>query len=325
MFKALVLEQQEKKTLASIQNLDESVLPEGEVLVAVDYSSLNYKDGLAITGKGRIIRTFPMVPGIDYAGTVVESADDRYQPGDKVILTGWGVGENHWGGMAERARVKADYLVPVPAGLDSRKSMIIGTAGLTAMLCVMTLEDAGITPERGDILVTGASGGVGSVSVSLLARLGYKVVAASGRPENTELLKSLGADRVIARKALEEPGRPLEKQLWAGCVDTVGSKVLAKVLAQVDYEGAVAACGLAGGFDLPTTVMPFILRGVKLLGVDSVMCPFAKRQKAWERLAELLPETAYNQVVNEISLEEVPGLAEAITNGQVTGRTLIKL
>lgn len=325
MFKALVLEQQEKKTLASIQNLDESILPEGEVLVAVDYSSLNYKDGLAITGKGRIVRDFPMVPGIDYAGTVVESADDRYQPGDTVILTGWGVGENHWGGMAEKARVKADYLVPMPAGLDSRKSMIIGTAGLTAMLCIMALEDAGITPEQGEVLVTGASGGVGSVSVTLLAKLGYKVVAVSGRPENTELLKSLGADRVIAREELEEPARPLEKQLWAGCVDTVGSKVLAKVLAQVDYEGAVAACGLAGGFDLPTTVMPFILRGVKLLGVDSVMCPLARRQKAWERLTELLPESAYDQVVNEVSLEAVPELAEAITNGQVTGRTLIKL
>ena len=325
MFKALVLEQQDKKTRASIQNLDESALPEGEVLVAVEYSSLNYKDGLAITGKGPVVRNFPMVPGIDYAGTVVESTDDRYQTGDQVILTGWGIGENHWGGMAEKACVKADFLVPMPAGLDSRKAMIIGTAGLTAMLCAMALEDAGIMPERGEILVTGASGGVGSVSVSLLAKLGYKVVAVSGRPENTGLLKSLGADRVIARAELEEPAQPLEKQLWAGCVDTVGSKMLAKVLAQVDYEGAVAACGLAGGFDLPTTVMPFILRGVKLLGVDSVMCPPAKRQKAWERLAELLPETTYNQVVNEVSLEDVPELAEAITNGQVTGRTLIRL
>lgn len=325
MFKALVLEQQDKQTLASIQQLDETALPEGEVLVGVEYSSLNYKDGLAITGKGRIIRNFPMVPGIDYAGTVLESADDRYQPGEHVVLTGWGVGENHWGGMAEKARVKADYLVPMPKGLDSRKSMIIGTAGLTAMLCVMALEDAGITPEKGEILVTGASGGVGSVSVSLLAKLGYKVVAVSGRPENTELLKSLGADRVIARAELEEPARPLEKQLWAGCVDTVGSKMLAKVLAQVDYDGAVAACGLAGGFDLPTTVMPFILRGIKLLGVDSVMCPFAKRNKAWERLVELLPESAYNEVMSEVSLEAVPELAEAITNGQVTGRTLIKI
>lgn len=325
MFKALVLDQQEKKTLSSVQQLDESALPEGEVLVGVEYSSLNYKDGLAITGKGKIIRNFPMVPGIDYAGSVLESADDRFQPGDQVVLTGWGVGENHWGGMAEKARVKADYLVPMPKGLDSRKAMIIGTAGLTAMLCVMALEDAGITPEKGEILVTGASGGVGSVSVNLLSTLGYQVVAVSGRPENTEWLKSLGASRVIHRDELLEPGRPLEKQLWAGCVDTVGSKVLAKVLAQVDYEGAVAACGLAGGFDLPTTVMPFILRGVKLLGVDSVMCPVNKRTKAWDRLQALLPDTVYNDVSKEVSLEGVPEVAEAITNGQVTGRILIKL
>ena len=325
MFKALVLEQQDKQTLASIQQLDESALPEGEVLVAVDYSSLNYKDGLAITGKGRIIRNFPMVPGIDYAGTVLESVDNRYKTGDNVILTGWGVGETHWGGMAEKAKVKADFLVPMPKGLDSRKSMIIGTAGLTAMLCVMALEEAGITPEKGEVLVTGASGGVGSVSVCLLSGLGYKVVAVSGREENTQWLQSLGADRVIARNELLEPARPLEKQLWAGCIDTVGSKILAKVLAQIDYEGAVAACGLASGFDLPTTVMPFILRGVKLLGVDSVMCPITKRQQAWDRLAKLLPEAVYNEVVNEVPLEAVPELAEAITHGQVTGRTLIKL
>ena len=325
MFKALVLDQEDKKTLASVQQLDESALPEGDVLVAVEYSSLNYKDGLGITGKGRIIRNFPMVPGIDYAGSVLESADERFQSGDKVVLTGWGVGETHWGGMAEKARVKADYLVPMPEGLDSRKTMIIGTAGLTAMLCVMALEDAGITPEKGEILVTGASGGVGSVSVNLLSTLGYQVVAVSGRPENTEWLKSLGASRVIHRDELLEPARPLEKELWAGSVDTVGSKVLAKVLAQMDYEGAVAACGLAGGFDLPTTVMPFILRGVKLLGVDSVMCPTARRITAWNRLQELLPEATYNGVSKEVNLEGVPELAEAITNGQVTGRTLIKL
>ena len=325
MFKALVLDQEDKKTLASVQQLDESALPEGDVLVAVEYSSLNYKDGLAITGKGKIIRNFPMVPGIDYAGSVLESADERYQPGDKVVLTGWGVGENHWGGMAEKARVKADYLVPMPEGLDSRKTMIIGTAGLTAMLCVMALEEAGITPEKGEILVTGASGGVGSVSVNLLATLGYQVVAVSGRPENSEWLTSLGASRVVHRDELLEPSRPLEKQLWAGCVDTVGSKVLAKVLAQMDYEGAVAACGLAGGFDLPTTVMPFILRGVKLLGVDSVMCPTARRITAWNRLQKLLPESAYTDVSKEVNLDGVPELAEAITNGQVTGRTLIKL
>ncbi|OED47207.1 quinone oxidoreductase [Endozoicomonas sp. (ex Bugula neritina AB1)] len=325
MFRALILDEQEKKTLSSVQQLDESALPEGDVLVGVEYSSLNYKDGLAITGKGKIIRNFPMVPGIDYAGTVLESADSRFQPGDKVVLTGWGVGENHWGGMAEKARVKADYLVPMPAGLDSRKTMIIGTAGLTAMLCVMALEQAGVTPDKGEIIVTGASGGVGSVSVNLLSTLGYQVVAVSGRPENSEWLKSLGASRVIHRDELLEPGRPLEKQLWAGCIDTVGSKVLAKVLTQMDYDGAVAACGLAGGFDLPTTVMPFILRGVKLLGVDSVMCPIEKRTTAWNRLQKLLPENVYQDVSKEVGLEGVPEVAEAITNGQVTGRILIKL
>ena len=325
MFKALVLDQKDKKTLASVQQLDESALPEGDVLVHVEYSSVNYKDGLAITGKGKIIRNFPMVPGIDYAGSVLESADARFQPGDQVVLTGWGVGENHWGGMAEKAKVKADHLVPMPKGLDSRKTMIIGTAGLTAMLCIMALEDAGMTPDKGEILVTGASGGVGSVSVNLLSLLGYKVVAVSGRPENTEWLTSLGASRVIHRDELLEPARPLERQLWAGCIDTVGSQVLAKVLAQMDYEGIVAACGLAGGFDLPTTVMPFILRGVKLLGVDSVMCPTAKRVQAWNRLQELLPEATYNDVSKEISLDEVAKVAEAITIGQVTGRTLIKL
>ncbi|WP_257296546.1 MDR family oxidoreductase [Endozoicomonas sp. YOMI1] len=325
MFKALVLNQQDNNTVASTEQLDESTLPAGDVIVAVDYSSLNYKDGLAITGKGKIIRDFPMVPGIDYAGQVISSSDDRYQPGDSVILTGWGVGENHWGGMAEKASVPANYLVSMPAGLDSRKAMIIGTAGLTAMLCVMALEDAGITPEKGEILVTGASGGVGSVAITLLDQLGYQVVAASGRPENSDWLKSIGADRVIDRAELLEPARPLEKQLWAGAIDSVGSKVLAKVLAQVDYQGAVAACGLAGGFDLPTTVMPFILRGVKLLGVDSVMCPIEKRIQAWNRIAELLPESYYNEAAKEVELDAVPELAEAITNGQVTGRTLIKL
>ena len=325
MFKALVLEQQDKQTLSSIQQLDESALPEGDVLVAVDYSSLNYKDGLAITGKGKIIRDFPMVPGIDFAGSVIESSSSDFSAGDNVVLTGWGVGENHWGGMAEKARVKASQLVKLPAGLDERKAMMIGTAGLTAMLCVMDLEAAGITPEKGEILVTGASGGVGSVAVNLLAKLGYDVVAVSGRPENTPMLEALGAKRVIARSEFTDKLRPLDRQYWAGAVDTVGSSVLAKVLSQVNYEGAVAACGLAGGFDLPTTVMPFILRGVKLLGVDSVMCPLAKRNEAWKRLAELLPESYYEAACSEVTLEEVAEKAEAITRGQVTGRTLIRL
>ncbi|GHA61860.1 MDR family oxidoreductase [Photobacterium aphoticum] len=326
MFKALVLNQEDKKTLVSIEQLDNSQLPEGDVLIDVDYSSLNYKDGLAITGKGRIVRQFPMVPGIDLTGTVVESADARYTAGDKVVLTGWGVGEGHWGGMAERARLKADWLVPMPSNLDGKQTMMIGTAGITAMLCVQALVDAGLTPESGEILVTGASGGVGSVAVTLLSQLGYKVVAVTGRvEENGELLKSLGATRVIERSEFAEPARPLEKQLWAGAIDTVGSNMLAKVLAQVDYDGAVAICGLAGGFDLPTTVMPFILRNVKLLGIDSVMCPFEKRQKAWQRLGELLPASFFEQACREVALEDVPACAEAITNGQITGRVVIKL
>ncbi len=326
MFKALVLDQHEKNTIAEIRQIDESQLPEGEVLIDVDYSSLNYKDGLAITGKGRIVRQFPMIPGIDLAGRVIESKDSRYQPGDSVVLTGWGVGEGHWGGMAEKASLKADWLVPQPQGITSKQAMMIGTAGLTAMLCVQALVDAGVKPESGEVLVTGASGGVGSVAVTLLAQLSYKVAAVTGRvEENSELLKQLGASRIIDRSEFEEPARALEKQLWAGAVDTVGSKVLAKVLAQMDYNGAVAACGLAGGFDLPTTVMPFILRGVKLLGIDSVSCPYQKRINAWNRLVEILPESYYQQACREVGLEQAVECAEAITNGQVTGRIVIKL
>lgn len=326
MFKALILNQQDKTTHAHVGDIDHSQLPDGDVTVAVEYSSLNYKDGLAITGAGKIIRQFPMVPGIDFAGTVITSDDSRYQPGDPVVLTGWGVGENHWGGMAQQARVKADWLVPLPAGLNAEQAMVIGTAGLTAMLCIQALEDAGVTPESGEILVTGASGGVGSVAVALLSRLGYRVAAVTGRSaQNAALLKQLGAESIIERSELEEAAKPLEKQRWAGAVDTVGSKVLAKVLTQMDYNGAVAACGLAGGFDLPTTVMPFILRNVRLLGVDSVYCPYEKRQQAWQRLSELLPDSFYQQAGQTISLEQVPEFAQAIIKGQVTGRTLVKL
>ncbi len=326
MFNALVLKQEDKRTLAAVEQIDETQLPEGEVLIAVDYSSLNYKDGLAITGKGRIIRNFPMVPGIDLAGKVISSDDSRYQEGDEVVLTGWGVGENHWGGMAEKANLKADWLVPLSKGLNSKKAMMVGTAGFTAMLCVQALIDADVKPEDGEILVTGASGGVGSVSVTLLAQLGYKVAAVTGRVEkNGPLLEKLGANRIIDRVEFEEPARPLEKQIWAGAVDTVGSKVLAKVLAQMDYNSAVAACGLAGGFDLPTTVMPFILRNVRLQGVDSVSCPLEKRIAAWDKLTKLLPESYFEQACTEISLEEAPKYAEDITNGQVTGRVVIKL
>lgn len=326
MFKALVLNQQDKQTVSAISEIDASQLPEGDITVDVEYSSLNYKDGLAITGKGKIVRQFPMVPGIDFAGKVAESANPAFKAGDNVVLTGWGVGENHWGGMAQKARLKSEWLVPLPEGLDSKQAMMVGTAGFTAMLCVQALVDAGIKPEDGEIVVTGASGGVGSVAVTLLAEMGYQVVAATGRvEENSELLKALGASRVIDRSELAVAAKPLEKQLWAGAIDTVGSQVLAKLLPQMHYNGAVAACGLAGGFDLPTTVMPFILRNVRLLGIDSVMCPTEKRIATWKQLAKWLPESYYQQASTEISLEQAPEYAEAITNGQVTGRVVIKL
>ncbi|MEJ8910185.1 MDR family oxidoreductase [Escherichia coli] len=321
---ALLLEQQDGKTLASVQTLDESRLPEGDVTVDVHWSSLNYKDALAITGKGKIIRNFPMIPGIDFAGTVRTSEDPRFHAGQEVLLTGWGVGENHWGGLAEQARVKGDWLVAMPQGLDARKAMIIGTAGFTAMLCVMALEDAGVRPQDGEIVVTGVSGGVGSTAVALLHKLGYQVVAVSGRESTHEYLKSLGASRILSRDEFAE-SRPLEKQLWAGAIDTVGDKVLAKVLAQMNYGGCVAACGLAGGFTLPTTVMPFILRNVRLQGVDSVMTPPARRAQAWQRLVADLPESFYTQAAKEISLAEAPKFAEAIINNQIQGRTLVKV
>ncbi|EPQ6909509.1 MDR family oxidoreductase [Citrobacter freundii] len=321
---ALILEQQDGKTLASVQPLDENQLPEGDVTVDVHWSSLNYKDALAITGKGKIIRNFPMIPGIDFAGTVRASEDPRFHAGQEVLLTGWGVGENHWGGLAERARVKGDWLVVLPKGLDGRKAMVIGTAGFTAMLCVMALEDAGIRPQDGEIVVTGASGGVGSTAVALLHKLGYQVAAVSGRESTHDYLKSLGANRILGRDEFAE-SRPLEKQLWAGAVDTVGDKVLAKVLAQMNYGGCVAACGLAGGFALPTTVMPFILRNVRLQGVDSVMTPPARRAEAWARLVKDLPESFYAQAATEITLADAPKFADAIINNQVQGRTLVKV
>ena len=323
-FKALVLTQQDGKTVAELKRLTEADLPAGEVLVAVDYSSLNYKDGLAVTGKGKIVRQFPMVPGIDLAGTVLESAALTYQPGDRVVLTGWSVGERYWGGYAQRARVRADWLTPLPEKLDSRRAMAIGTAGFTAMLCVMALEQAGVKPDAAKpVLVTGASGGVGSVAVALLAHLGYRVTAVTGRPENKAYLRELGATEFVTREAMNQPCRPLEAQLWSGAVDTVGGRVLARAVAEADYGGAVAACGLAGGADLPTTVMPFILRGVKLLGVDSVMCPSEPRRSAWARLARDLPASVLERMVEVAPLAEVPRLAEAILAGQIRGRVVI--
>lgn len=321
---ALILEQQDGKTIAAVKAVDDSLLPQGNVTVDIQWSSLNYKDALAITGKGKIIRNFPMVPGIDFAGTVHASDDARFTLGQQVLLTGWGVGENHWGGLSNRARVNADWLVPQPAGLDGRKAMIIGTAGFTAMLCVMALEDAGVRPEDGEIVVTGASGGVGSTAIALLHKLGYQVAAVSGRESTRNYLRALGANRILDRAEFAET-RPLEKQIWAGAIDTVGDKVLAKVLAQMNYGGCVAACGLAGGFALPTTVMPFILRNVRLQGVDSVMTPAARRAKAWERLVRDLPESFFAQSATEIALAQAPEFADKIINNQIQGRTLVKI
>lgn len=322
---ALILEQSEGKTVAGVKQLSTDALPQGEVTVDIAWSGLNYKDALAITGKGKIIRQFPMVPGIDFSGVVHHSKDPRFQVGQSVLLTGWGVGENHWGGLAEQARVKGDWLVPMPEGLDARKAMIIGTAGLTAMLCVMALEEGGVTPASGETLVTGASGGVGSTAVSLLSALGYQVAAVSGRESTHDYLRALGASNILPRSAFSADARPLEKQRWAGAVDTVGDKVLASVLAQMNYSGVVAACGLAGGFSLPTSVMPFILRNIRLQGVDSVNIAIERRIAAWKRLARTLPESFYQQATHEISLTEAAEYATKLLNNEITGRTLVKI
>ncbi|WJV67209.1 MDR family oxidoreductase [Pectobacteriaceae bacterium CE70] len=322
---ALVLEQQNGLFLSNIQDVSQEQLPDGNVTVDVEWSGINYKDALAITGKGKIIRQFPMVPGIDFAGTVRQSETPDIIVGQSVILTGWGVGENHWGGMAEQARVKGEWLVTLPEGLTSRQAMIIGTAGLTAMLCVMALEDGGITPECGEVVVTGASGGVGSTAVALLTALGYRVTAISGRAGNTDYLHRLGAKQVLDRNEFTGDTRPLEKQRWAGAIDTVGNKVLATLLAQMDYNATIAACGLAGGIALPTTVMPFILRNVRLQGVDSVMAPLPRRQQAWQRLATLLPASFYEQVTQEITLEQVSETASALLENRVTGRIVVRI
>ncbi|MCB1858496.1 MAG: oxidoreductase [Gammaproteobacteria bacterium] len=325
MFKALVLDQKDGKTISEIKQLDEDSLPPGEVIVEVSHSSLNYKDGLAVTGKGKIVSHYPMVPGIDLAGTVRESSVPEYRPGDPVIVTGWGVGERHWGGFAELARVQAGWLVPMPEGMDAVQAMVIGTAGLTAMLCVMALEDGHVTPDKGTVIVTGASGGVGSVAVALLARLGYRVAAVTGRATSGDYLQQLGASEILSREEMSVKPRPLEKQRWAGSVDTVGGVILARVLAETQFDGTVAACGLAASVDLPTTVMPFILRNVRLQGVESVQCPFERRKIAWRRLQQELPESVLGEMESLISLEQVPEYAEKITLGQVRGRTVIDL
>ena len=309
---------------ATVQELSDADLPEGDVTVAVQYSSLNYKDGLAVTGKGKIARSFPMVCGIDLAGTVEASDSSSFEAGDEVVVTGWGLSESHPGGFTQRQRVKADWLTRKPDGLSLQQTMAVGTAGLTAMLCVLAIEKAGVTPDsEGEVIVTGAGGGVGSVAVAVLANLGYRVAASTGRPETHDYLRGLGATTIVDRAELETPGRPLDKQRWSGGVDSVGSGTLATVLAQTHYRGSVAACGLAGGNDLPTTVLPFILRGVSLLGVDSVMCPAPERDEAWRRLGTDLPTKLLDEMTSIEPMSKVPELGGAILAGQTRGRVVI--
>ena len=325
MFNALVVEKNEEgKTSASVQQISEDQLPSGDVTVAVDYSTVNYKDGLCIGPGGGLVRNYPHVPGIDFAGTVEASDDARYKAGDKVVLTGWRVGEAHWGGYSQKARVKADWLVPLPNGIDARQAMAVGTAGFTAMLAVMALEDHGLTPGNGPVLVTGAAGGVGSVATAILANLGYEVAAVTGRPETAEYLTSLGATQIVAREELNETTkRPLEAETWAGCVDAVGGDMLARVLGQMKYGASVSAVGLAGGAGLPATVIPFLLRGVNLLGIDSVMQPYDNRLRAWERIAKDLPMDKLEAMVHPAVLSDLPALGKDILKGQVKGRVVV--
>ncbi len=325
MFNALlVTKDEEGKTSASVTQISEDQLPDGEVTVAVEYSTVNYKDGLCVGPGGGLVRNYPHVPGVDFAGTVETSSDDRYKPGDKVVLTGWRVGEAHWGGYAQKARVKADWLVPLPGGLDTRQAMAVGTAGFTSMLAVMALEDHGLTPGDGPVLVTGAAGGVGSVAVALLAALGHEVAGVTGRPETAEYLTSLGASQIVAREELNETvKRPLEAETWAGCVDAVGGDMLARVLGQMKYGASVSAVGLAGGAGLPATVIPFLLRGVNLLGIDSVMQPYDNRLRAWERIAKDLPMAKLESMVQPAVLSDLPGLGRDILKGQVKGRVVV--
>ena len=323
MFKGILIEKDESGYRAAIKEIDEARLPEGNVMVRVSHSTLNYKDGLAITGKGPVVRKFPMVPGIDLAGTVEESSHPEYKAGDRVLLNGWGVGETHWGGLAQKARLNGDWLIPLPGAFTPQQAMAIGTAGYTAMLCVLALEKQGVRPADGEILVTGAAGGVGSVAVALLARLGYTVVAVTGRPHDAEYLRRLGAAEVLDRAQFAAPGKPLGKERWAGAVDVVGSHVLANVCATTRYRGVVTACGLAAGMDLPATVAPFILRGVTLVGIDSVMCPRADRLQAWQRLATDLDLARLGDIGRTVGLAEALPLAQQLLDGQVRGRIVV--
>jgi acrylyl-CoA reductase (NADPH) len=323
MFNAILVEREPPPYRASLKKLDESQLPAGDVTVRVEYSTLNYKDALAITGKGPVVRQFPLVPGIDFAGTVVESSNPAYKSGDKVLLNGWGIGETHWGGLAQVARVKADWLIPLPGALTARQAMAVGTAGYTAMLCVMALERHGVTPGDGEILVTGAAGGVGSVAVALLSKLGFRVAAMTGRPAESGFLTELGAAEIVDRAAYAGAGRPLAKERWAGAIDVVGSHTLVNVCASLRYGGVVAACGLAGGMDFPGTVAPFILRGITLAGIDSVMRPRPDRVEAWRRLSRDLELNKLELLTVEISLAQALERAAEFLQGQVRGRIIV--
>lgn len=322
-FNALIIEKEVDTISANYRTIEEADLPEGDVLVDIGYSTLNYKDGLAITGTAPVVRHFPMVPGIDFAGTVEESSHPKWKVGDTVILNGWGVGEKHWGGLSQKARVNGDWLISLPDAFTARQAMSIGTAGYTAMLCVMALEAHGVKPEDGEILVTGANGGVGSVSTAVLAKLGYTVVASTGRPEEMDYLKKLGAASHIDRNELSEPGRPLGKERWAGVVDCVGSHTLANACATTKYGGTVAACGLAQGMDFPSTVAPFILRGVTLAGIDSVNAPTEKREAAWARLAEDLNPELLDKMITEIVLSDAIDKAAELLEGKIRGRMIV--
>jgi acrylyl-CoA reductase (NADPH) len=323
MFKAIVINKDDKGYRAELGQLEESALPAGDVRVRVHYSTLNYKDGLAITGKGPVVRSFPMVPGIDFAGEVLESTSPEFKVGDAVLLNGWGVGEGHWGGLAQQARVKADWLIPLPKGFTAKQALAIGTAGYTAMLCVMALQKHGVKPADGEVLVTGAAGGVGSFAIALLSKLGFTVVASSGRPQEAEYLQSLGASEVIDRSSLSEPGKPLARERWAAVVDSVGSHTLVNACAATKSEGAVAACGLAQGMDFPGTVAPFILRGVTLYGINSVTVPKAKRIAAYEQLSALVDLNTLEAISHEIGLGEAIEYADALMKGNVRGRVIV--
>ena len=322
---AILINKDDSGYSAQMSQIEEQQLPEGDVLIQVDYSTLNYKDSLAITGASPVVRNFPMVPGIDFAGTVEHSDHADFKAGDQVVLNGFGVGEGHWGGLAQKARVKGDWLVPLPSAFTPKQAMTIGTAGYTAMLCVMALEQQGVNPDQGEILVTGAAGGVGSVAISLLAKLGYHVVASSGRPEEKDYLLSLGATQVMDRNELSEKGRPLAKERWAGAIDVAGSHTLANICASMKYGGTVAACGLAQGYDLPATVMPFILRGVTLAGIDSVYRPKADRIAAWNRLAEDLDLTHLDAIMTEITLSQALETAQEQMQGLTRGRFVVNV